>query len=142
MSPVELKRTKAILGGASLEEVATWANEYRHDSSGKWTVALVGVDRPSASDAIEGAAAPRVGNHYWQYLRQSIDGLEKEWLQKPGPQGVVVTAKSQVSGAGLLASRCSREVPGSLENRKQLQPCDSRCPDVVLFFSRATHRPV
>ena len=33
-------------------------------------------------DAIEEAAASKVGNGYWRYLRQSIDGLEKEWLQK------------------------------------------------------------
>jgi hypothetical protein len=35
-------------------------------------------------DAIEEAAASKVGNDYWRYLRQSIDGLEKEWLQKAG----------------------------------------------------------
>jgi hypothetical protein len=33
-------------------------------------------------DAIEEAAASKVDNDYWQYLRHSIDGLEKEWLQK------------------------------------------------------------
>jgi len=35
-------------------------------------------------DAIEEAAASKVGNDYWRYLRQSIDGLEKGWLQKAG----------------------------------------------------------
>jgi hypothetical protein len=35
-------------------------------------------------DAIEEAAASKVGNDYWRYLRQGIDGLEKEWLQKAG----------------------------------------------------------
>jgi hypothetical protein len=33
-------------------------------------------------DAIEEAVTSKVGNDYWQYLRHSIDGLEKEWLQK------------------------------------------------------------
>jgi hypothetical protein len=29
--------------------------------------------------------ARKVGNDgYWRYLRQSLDGLEKEWLQKAG----------------------------------------------------------
>ena len=28
------------------------------------------------------AAASKVGNDYWRYLRHGIDGLEKEWLQK------------------------------------------------------------
>jgi len=35
-------------------------------------------------DAIEEAAASKVGDDNWQHLRQSIDGLEKEWLQKAG----------------------------------------------------------
>jgi hypothetical protein len=35
-------------------------------------------------DAIEEAAASKVSNDYWQYLRHSIDGLEKQWLQKAG----------------------------------------------------------
>ena len=35
-------------------------------------------------DAIEQAAASKVSNDYWRYLRHSIDGLEKEWLQKVG----------------------------------------------------------
>jgi hypothetical protein len=35
-------------------------------------------------DAIEEAAASKVSNDYWRYLRQAIDGLEKEWLQKVG----------------------------------------------------------
>jgi hypothetical protein len=36
-------------------------------------------------DAIEEAAKSKVGNDYWQYLRHSIDSLEKAWLQKVGP---------------------------------------------------------
>lgn len=35
-------------------------------------------------DAIEEAATSKVSNDYWQYLRHSIDGLEKAWLQKVG----------------------------------------------------------
>lgn len=35
-------------------------------------------------DAIEEAAVSKVGDDYWRYLRHSIDGLEKEWLQKAG----------------------------------------------------------
>ena len=35
-------------------------------------------------DAIEEAAASKVGNDYWRYLHQGIDGFEKEWLQKAG----------------------------------------------------------
>jgi hypothetical protein len=35
-------------------------------------------------EAIEEAAASKVGNDYWRYLRHNIDGLEKEWLQKAG----------------------------------------------------------
>jgi hypothetical protein len=31
MTPTALERAKAILGGASLEEFANWANEHRHD---------------------------------------------------------------------------------------------------------------
>jgi len=38
MTPAALERAKAILGGASLEEVASWADEYRHNhrESGPW----------------------------------------------------------------------------------------------------------
>ena len=38
MTPAALERAKAILGGASLEEVASWADEYRHDhrETGPW----------------------------------------------------------------------------------------------------------
>jgi hypothetical protein len=35
-------------------------------------------------DAIEEAAASKVGDDYWRYLRHGIDGLEKEWLEKVG----------------------------------------------------------
>jgi len=35
-------------------------------------------------DAIEEATTSKVSNDYWRYLRQGIDGLEKEWLQKAG----------------------------------------------------------
>ena len=31
MTPAALERAKAILGGSSLEEVASWADEYRHN---------------------------------------------------------------------------------------------------------------
>jgi len=33
-------------------------------------------------NAIEEAATSKVGSDYWRYLRQCIDDLEKEWLQK------------------------------------------------------------
>jgi S1/P1 Nuclease len=38
MTPAALARAKAILGGASLEEVASWADEYRRDhrETGPW----------------------------------------------------------------------------------------------------------
>jgi len=38
MTPAALERAKAILGGASLEEVASWADEYRRDhrETGPW----------------------------------------------------------------------------------------------------------
>ena len=38
MTPTALQRAKAILGGASLEEVANWADEFRHDhrETGPW----------------------------------------------------------------------------------------------------------
>ena len=38
MSPAALKRARAILGGASLEQVANWADEYQHDhrETGPW----------------------------------------------------------------------------------------------------------
>jgi hypothetical protein len=38
MTPAALERAKAILGGTSLEEVASWADEYRHDhrETGPW----------------------------------------------------------------------------------------------------------
>jgi hypothetical protein len=35
-------------------------------------------------NAIEEAATSKVTGDYWQYLRQRVDGLEKEWLQKAG----------------------------------------------------------
>lgn len=35
-------------------------------------------------NAIEEAAASKVSNDYWRYLRQSVDGLENEWLRKAG----------------------------------------------------------
>jgi hypothetical protein len=38
MTPAALECAKAILGGASLEEVASWADEYRrdHPETGPW----------------------------------------------------------------------------------------------------------
>jgi hypothetical protein len=38
MTPAALERARAILGGASLEEVASWADEYRRDhrETGPW----------------------------------------------------------------------------------------------------------
>ena len=38
MTPTALQRAKAILGGASLAEVANWADEYRHNhrETGPW----------------------------------------------------------------------------------------------------------
>jgi hypothetical protein len=50
MTPTALQRAKAILGGASLEEVANWADEFRHDhrETGPWHY----IDIPLADSKI------------------------------------------------------------------------------------------
>ena len=51
MTAAALERAKAILGGASLEEVASWADECRHDhrETGPWHY----LDIPLADSAID-----------------------------------------------------------------------------------------
>ena len=51
MTPVALARAKAILGGASLEDVASWADDYRRDhrETGPWHY----IDIPLADSKID-----------------------------------------------------------------------------------------
>ncbi|HEY6273763.1 MAG TPA: S1/P1 nuclease [Terriglobales bacterium] len=51
MTPAALERAKAILGGASLEDVASWADDYRHDhpETGPWHY----IDIPLADSKID-----------------------------------------------------------------------------------------
>jgi len=51
MTPAALERAKAILGGASLEEVASWADEYRHDH--RETAPWHFIDIPLADSRID-----------------------------------------------------------------------------------------
>src|SRR6516165_2465940 len=60
MTPTALQRAKAILGGASLEEVANWADEFRHDhrETGPWHY----IDIPLADSKIDLARQCPDGN--------------------------------------------------------------------------------
>jgi hypothetical protein len=51
MTPAALERANAILGGASLEEVASWADEYRHDH--RETAPWHFIDIPLADSRID-----------------------------------------------------------------------------------------
>jgi len=51
MTLAALERAKAILGGASLEEVASWADEYRHDH--RETAPWHYIDIPLADSKID-----------------------------------------------------------------------------------------
>ena len=51
MTPAALARAQAILGGASLEDVASWADDYRrdHPETGPWHY----IDIPLADSRID-----------------------------------------------------------------------------------------
>jgi hypothetical protein len=61
MTPAGLERAKAILGGASQEEVASWADEYRHDH--RETAPWHFIDIPLADSSID-LATFRCKNDY------------------------------------------------------------------------------
>ena len=60
MTPAALERAKAILGGALLEEVASWADEYRHDH--RETAPWHYIDIPLADSKIDIARECPNGN--------------------------------------------------------------------------------
>jgi hypothetical protein len=60
MTPAALARAKAILGGASFEDVASWADDYRrdHPETGPWHY----IDIPRAKSRIDMARECRDGH--------------------------------------------------------------------------------